>query len=78
MVTKIVSLVMLAFLKNEAMAYSIAGDFFFIFKVSIQLFTVVTILNRFVSTGFRAFISSLLETDEQGMEMFLISHEILI
>ena len=32
MVTKIVSLVMLAFLKNEAMAYSIAGDFFLFLK----------------------------------------------
>ncbi|PAV59610.1 hypothetical protein WR25_08200 [Diploscapter pachys] len=58
MVTKIASLIMLAFLKNEAMAYSIA---------------VVTILNRFVSTGFRVFISSLLETDEQGKIFSVIS-----
>ncbi|PAV64609.1 hypothetical protein WR25_01685 [Diploscapter pachys] len=58
MVTKIASLIMLAFLKSEAMAYSIA---------------VVTILNRFVSTGFRVFISSLLETDEQGKIFSVIS-----
>ncbi|CAP37114.1 Protein CBG19969 [Caenorhabditis briggsae] len=48
---KMISLFMFAFLQNEAMAYSIA---------------VIVMFNRFVSTGFRAFISSLIEIQEQG------------
>ncbi|EFP07276.1 hypothetical protein GCK72_013533 [Caenorhabditis remanei] len=48
---KMISLFMFAFVQNEVMAYSIA---------------VVVMFNRFVSTGFRAFISSLIDMQEQG------------
>uniref|UniRef100_A0A7I4YLN9 Proton-coupled folate transporter n=1 Tax=Haemonchus contortus TaxID=6289 RepID=A0A7I4YLN9_HAECO len=51
LLAKIISLVMLAFVANTGMAYSVI---------------VFTSLNRFVSTGFRSFISSIIETNEQG------------
>ncbi|PIO60881.1 hypothetical protein TELCIR_17612 [Teladorsagia circumcincta] len=53
---KMISLVMLAFVANTGMAYSVI---------------VFTSLNRFVSTGFRSFISSIIETNEQG-KMFSV------
>ncbi|EGT50497.1 hypothetical protein CAEBREN_23965, partial [Caenorhabditis brenneri] len=55
---KMISLFMFAFVQNEAMAYSIAG---------------VVMFNRFVSTGFRAFISSLIDMQEQGKIFSVIS-----
>ncbi|RCN36103.1 hypothetical protein ANCCAN_18009, partial [Ancylostoma caninum] len=48
---KMIALLMLAFVSNSAMAYSVI---------------VFTSLNRFVSTGFRSFISSLIQNNEQG------------
>uniref|UniRef100_A0A1I7UZL9 Solute carrier family 46 member 3 n=1 Tax=Caenorhabditis tropicalis TaxID=1561998 RepID=A0A1I7UZL9_9PELO len=55
---KMISLFMFAFVQNEIMAYSIA---------------VVVMFNRFVSTGFRAFISSLIDMQEQGKIFSVIS-----
>lgn len=56
--SKMISLLMLTFLANSAMAYSVI------------LFTA---LNRFVSTGFRSFISSIIQTNEQGKMFSLIA-----
>ncbi|CAD6198126.1 unnamed protein product [Caenorhabditis auriculariae] len=56
--TKIASLFMFAFVQNEYMAFSI---------------TIVMMFNRFVSTGFRAFISSVIEMHEQGKIFSVIS-----
>ncbi|VDM85033.1 unnamed protein product [Strongylus vulgaris] len=53
-----IALVMLAFVFNSAIAYSVV---------------VFTSLNRFVSTGFRSFISSLIQINEQGKMFSLIA-----
>ncbi|VDM53200.1 unnamed protein product [Angiostrongylus costaricensis] len=58
LLAKMLSLVLLAFLTNSAMAYSLI---------------VVTCLNRFIPTGFRSFISSIIETTEQGKMFSLIA-----
>ncbi|KAE9416532.1 hypothetical protein Angca_008928, partial [Angiostrongylus cantonensis] len=58
LLTKMLSLILLAFLTNSAMAYSLI---------------IVTCLNRFVPTGFRSFISSIIETTEQGKMFSLIA-----
>ncbi|KAK6030767.1 hypothetical protein OSTOST_03092, partial [Ostertagia ostertagi] len=55
---KMISLIMLAFVANTGMAYSVI---------------VFTSLNRFVSTGFRSFISSIIETGEQGRMFSVIA-----
>ncbi|KAJ1348423.1 hypothetical protein KIN20_003719 [Parelaphostrongylus tenuis] len=58
LLAKMFSLVLLAFLTNSAMAYSLI---------------IFTCLNRFVATGFRSFISSIIETSEQGKMFSLIA-----
>ncbi|VDK47780.1 unnamed protein product [Cylicostephanus goldi] len=55
---KMTALIMLAFVYNSAMAYSVI---------------VFTSLNRFVSTGFRSFISGLVQSSEQGKMFSLIA-----
>ncbi|EYB98751.1 hypothetical protein Y032_0128g1426 [Ancylostoma ceylanicum] len=55
---KTIALLMLAFVSNSAMAYSVI---------------VFTSLNRFVSTSFRSFISSLIQNNEQGKMFSLIA-----
>ncbi|KAK6751562.1 hypothetical protein RB195_003147 [Necator americanus] len=55
---KMISLIMLAFVLNSAMAFSVI---------------VFTSLNRFVATGFRSFISGLIQTNEQGKMFSLIA-----
>lgn len=64
---KMLSLFMFAFVQNEPMAYSIAGESWNKgdAKAKKEL-SVVVMFNRFVSTGFRAFISSLIDMHEQG------------
>ncbi|WKY06235.1 hypothetical protein Q1695_006436 [Nippostrongylus brasiliensis] len=58
LISKIISLIMLAFVANAAMAYSVI---------------IFTALNRFVSTAFRSFISSLIEVNEQGKMFSLVA-----
>ncbi|KAK6056647.1 hypothetical protein COOONC_05847 [Cooperia oncophora] len=72
---KIISLIMLAFVANTGMAYSVIGKYTSFDSIqSIMILPIVfTSLNRFVSTGFRSFISSIIETSEQGRMFSVIA-----
>ncbi|VDO44286.1 unnamed protein product [Haemonchus placei] len=77
LLAKVISLVMLAFVANTGMAYSVIGisTIYTLVRQSPSdlPFSAFTSLNRFVSTGFRSFISSIIETNEQGKVFSVIA-----